>query len=184
MPVTKEVSAEAITRNFPQKFESRHVRLPSSRQPADIDALKLVSPPVFADSDFLAYDTKKHKFTVTAQAATRLATSIRKLLRCGTPYVYYTGEYELIPTPVLFVLKARGESIYWGAFYTSFSSMGFDGPMIMAENNFIGTNVSKNATFSFYIDLGDAGPASSTPDPRGDARVVFAVRSLFASRKH
>lgn len=181
-PVTKEVFPEAITRDFPQKFESRHVQLPPSQQPASLDAVKLVSPPVIADADFLAYDTTKHTFTVTAQAATRLATSISKLVSREAPYVYHTGEIDLIPGCVPFVVKARGESVYSGTFFTFYSSVVFSGPLIFADQISIRTNVSENATFSFCIVNG-LSPSSDELDPRNDVRVLSAVQSLFASRR-
>ena len=81
------------------------------------------------------------------------------------------------------MLQARGEPIYAGAFYTSFSSSGFSGPVIMAEKMFISTNVAASATFSFSIQLGYPGKLSGTPDPRNDSRIVSAAHTLFAKKK-
>lgn len=183
-PLVREAFYESVTRELPQKFENRYLRMPPLRQPANLDALKLVSPPVIADSDFLAYDTKRHTFTLSAAATTRLSISLWKLGLGEKPHVHHTGDYDLIPTPVLFVLKARGEAIYSGAFHTLSSSMGFSGPVILAEDTYIGTNVSKDVIFSFYIQLGYPGSLPNAADPRGDARVVSAVQTLFASKKH
>ena len=89
----------------------------------------------------------------------------------------------MIPAPAPFVLRVRDEPIYAGAFYTSFSSSGFSGPVIMAEETFIKTNVAKNASFKFWIQLGYPGAFADTPDPRNDRRIVSAVRALFAKWK-
>jgi hypothetical protein len=99
------------------------------------------------------------------------------------PFVYRTGEFDLISVPAPFVLRVRGEPIYAGAFYTSFSSSGFSGPVIMAEKMFISTNVATSATFSFSIQLGYPETLPGTPDLRHDSRIVSAVHTLFAKKK-
>jgi hypothetical protein len=177
---------------------------------AHIKELKPVSPPVLADEDFLSFNTTNHSFVVSGAAATRLAFTIWSLAKKDAPgwgeqvpFVYRTGEFDLIPVPAPFVLHAGGEPIYAGAFYTSFSSAGFSGPVIMAEETFIKTNVSKSARFSFWIELGypaalpgtpdprndnriaELGyPAAlpGTPDPRNDSRIASAVQKMFARR--
>jgi hypothetical protein len=80
------------------------------------DSLRLISPPVLADADFVSFDSTNQTFTVTAVAAKRLAT---------------------IPLPAPFVLKASGEPVYVGAIYGLGSSSSFAGPVILPD---IGTN--------------------------------------------
>jgi len=156
---------------------------------AHLKELKLVSPAVLADSDFLAFDTTNHTFVITGAAAKRLSLSIWSLAKQDAPgwgeqvpHVHNTGDFELIPTPAPFVIKASGESIYAGAFYCPFMSAGFTGPVVMARDMLIKTNVPNNATFSFSIQLGYPGPLPGTPDPRGDSRIASAVRKLFANK--
>ena len=151
--------------------------------------LKPVSPPVLTDADFVSFNTTNQTFVVTGAAAKRLSLSIYSLAKKDAPgwgeqvpYVHHTGEFELIPVPAPFVLHAGGEPIYAGAFFTGFSSAGFSGPVIMAEEIFIGTNVSKNAEFSFRIELGYPGALPGTPDPRNDSRIASAVQKMLAKR--
>lgn len=157
---------------------------------AHIKDLRPVSPPVLADEDFLSFDTTNHSFVVSGASAKRLALTIWSLARKDAPgwgeqvpFVYHTGEFELIPVPAPFVLHAGGKPIYAGAFYTSASSAGFSGPVIMAEETFIKTNVSNSARFSFWIQAGYPVALSGTPDPRNDSRIASAVQKLLARRK-
>lgn len=152
--------------------------------------LRMVSPPVLTDSDFVAFDTTNQTFVLTSAAAKRLSLTIWSLAKKDAPgwgedvpYVYHTGEFDLIPVPAPFVLKVRGEPIYAGAFFTPVSSSGFSGPVIIAEKMLIGTNVATSATFSFSIQLGYPGTFLRTPDPRHDTRIVSAVHTLFTKRK-
>ena len=152
--------------------------------------LRPASPPVLADSDFVAFDTTNHTFAITGAAAKRLSLTIWSLAEKDAPgwgedvpFVYHTGEFDLIPVPAPFVLQVRGEPIYAGAFYTSVSSSGFSGPVIMAEEMFISTNVPTSAKFSFSIQLGYPGALPGTPDPRNDSRIVSAAHTLFAKKK-
>jgi hypothetical protein len=157
---------------------------------AHLKELKPVSPPVLADDDFLSFNTTNQSFVVTGAAAKRLALTIWSLAKKDAPgwgeqvpYVHHDGEFELIPVPAPFVFHAGGEPIYAGAFYTSVSSAGFSGPVIMAEEMFIKTNVPRNARFSFSIELGYPGALPGTPDPRGDSRIASAVQKLFAKKR-
>jgi hypothetical protein len=155
---------------------------------AHLKDLNLVAPPILADSDFVAFDSTNHSFVVTGEAAKRLARRIWELGKKDAPgwgdapTILRGGYYELIPAPAPFVIEAFGERIYAGAFYTRFSSSGFEGPVIMAKEMFIKTNLPKKATFSFSIGLGYPGTSPGTPDPRGDKRIVSAVRTLFGNK--
>lgn len=158
---------------------------------AHLKDLKTVSPPALVDSDFVAFDLTNHTFIITGAAAKRLSLNIWSLATRDAPgwgnqvpYVHWNGEFELIPVPAPFVLKAFGDPIYAGAFFTSVSSTSFSGPVILADKVFIKTNVPESARFSFSIELGYPAAFAGTPDPRGDARVVTAVQKLFADTKH
>jgi hypothetical protein len=157
---------------------------------AHLKELKTVSPPVLVDADFVSFDTTNQTFVLTGSAAKRLALTIWSLAKKDAPgwgeqvpYVHHTGEFELIPVPAPFLFHAGGEPIYAGAFYTPVSSTGFSGPVIMAEEMFIRTNVPSDARFSFRIELGYPGALPGTPDPRGDARIASAVQKLFAKKR-
>jgi len=144
------------------------------------DDLKLISPPVLADHDFVSFDVTNYSFVVTAGAAKRLVRSIWDLER-SSPTILVGGAYELIPWPAPFVIKASGEPVYGGAFYTDIASLGFDGPVILADSMFISNSLTANVTF--HIALGYPGTFPGTPDPRLDRRIVSAAQKLFAGEK-
>jgi hypothetical protein len=120
--------------------------------------LKLVSPPLLADADFVSFDLTNQTFTLTPDAAKRLYAN----LHAETP----------------FVLKASGEPVYVGAFYSEVSSSSFAGPVILPEHEFTATNTS------FLIELGYGGVSpGQLADPRRDNRIVSAVGKLLAHNK-
>lgn len=148
------------------------------------EEMKLVSPPVLADKDFVNFDITNQTFTITPEAAKRLAAKLCEL--AGTqPYVFKTGEYELIPYPTPFVLQASGEQIYIGAFDTLTSSRIPAGPLIFSHSYCITTNLSTNVTFSIQPGLVflNPKPIGNTPDQRRDNRIVSAVQKLFPHDK-
>jgi len=138
------------------------------------DSLRLITPPVLADTDFVSFDTTNQTFSITPDAAKRLEASIKH----GPPTILRNGVFLLIPYPAPFVLKASAEAIYVGAFYTEVSSSSFAGPVILADRMFISASLTNNVTFR--IELGYPGTFPGTPDPRRDSRVVSAVQKLFA----
>src|SRR5438045_1105272 len=71
------------------------------------DSLRLISPPVLADADFISFDTTNHTFSITPDAAKRLEAKIKN----GPPTILRNGVFELIPYPTPFVLKASDEPI-------------------------------------------------------------------------
>lgn len=177
---------------------------------AHLKELKPVSPPVLTDDDFVSFDTRNQTFVVTGAAAKRLSLTIWSLASKDAPgwgwqvpYVHKTGEFELIPVPAPFVLYAGGEPIYAGAFYTLWSSSGFSGPVIIADEMFIKTNVPAKAKFSFRIEFGYPAPPPAPPDPlridrpfelpfpgtlsgptdpRADSRIAAAVQKMMTGR--
>lgn len=152
-----------------------------------VDGSKTISPPVLSDLDFVSFDTTHYTFVVTATAAKRLARSIWDLEKQhGSGWAYSAdplkgGVQQIIPTPEPFVLEASGQPIYSGSFYTTFSSSGFSGPVILSDIEFIRTNSTENV--SFRIELGYPGTFLETTDPRGDFRIQTAVDQLFAHEK-
>jgi hypothetical protein len=174
------VNAAEVRTNFVSIYllESTEHRPWPSLEHTNLHNLKAASSPVLSDGDFVAFDTTNHTFTVTAKAAERLSRSIRG----EPPTILRKGYYELVPHPTPFVLMVSGEPIYAGAFFTAFSSNGFDGPVIMADEVFIKRKVRPSARFSFSIQLGYPCSSRNTPDPRSDPRLVEAVQQLFGAR--
>ena len=156
---------------------------------AHMKDLNIVAPPVLADPDFVAFDSTNHTFVITAEAARRLARCIWQLGKKDapgwgdSPAILPGGYTELIPTLAPFVIEAFGERVYAGAFYTSFSSHSFRGPVVLPEKGFISTNVAENANVSFSIQLGYPYTFEGTSDPRGDGRIASAVQKLFAKAR-
>ena len=148
-----------------------------------IDQLKVISPPVIADSDFVSFDTISHKFVIKPDAAKRLSQSIWELGKKDAPNwgdvptILPGGVHELIPVPVPFVIKASGQPIYAGAFWTPISSSSYYGPTIHAATFAIRTNLTKNVEFS--IEPG----SSRVTDLRGDSKIALAAEKLFAHEK-
>jgi hypothetical protein len=159
--------------------------LDGSRQ---ADSLSLVSPPVLSDSDFVAFDVTNHTFVIKPAAAKRLSQSIWDLGKRDAPgwrnrsgpTVHPNGNYELIPCPAPFVLKASGKPIYVGAFWTLASSRGITGPVAIPKSPFIKTNQTNNVHFS--IEFWDDA-LQPQPNHRSDPRIVAAVRKLLAHEK-
>lgn len=146
----------------------------------NLGSIRLMSPPVLADADFVSFDWKEQTFVITPQAAQRLAAGIWS--RAGrTPTLLRGGVYALIPFPTPFVVKALGEPVYVGAFYWSVFSSSFKGPVILADESFISSSLTTNITFR--IELGYPGAFSGTADLRRDQRIFGAVQKLFPHEK-
>jgi hypothetical protein len=140
-------------------------------------SLKLISPPVLADADFVSFDVTNQVFTITAEAARRLEAKIKN----GPPTLLRDGLFELIPYPTVCVIKASGEAVYVGAFWTVASSSSFAGPVMLPDKMFITMNSTNNVTF--HIELGYPFPFPGMTDPRRDAGIVSAVRKLFSHKE-
>lgn len=88
---------------------------------------------------------------------------------------WYSGEYMANSLPALgtdgvpFVVTVDGERIYLGAFFTSLSSDGFDGPVIVVED-------VEQTSFVIEPSYPGNGPVPE-PDPRADPRLM----ELFSS---
>lgn len=138
-------------------------------------SLTLISPPVLSDRDFVSFDSSNQTISITPEAAKRLSAKIR---RGDAPAILNGGAYELIHYPTPFVLKASGEPIYVGAFFTPASSSSFAGPVILPDTMFISANLTNNVIFR--IKLGYPGTLPGMTDPRRDSRVVSAAQKLFS----
>lgn len=143
--------------------------------------LKLISPPVLADSDFVAFDATNHTFAITAEAAERLAQSIWSAWK-KAPEIYQNGAYALIPFDTPFVLKASDQCIYAGVFEAAGSPCPYaDTVTIQSLSPFIQATVSRNNRFSFSVNRDDF--RNGVPDPRGDPRLIAAVERLLGAKK-
>jgi hypothetical protein len=151
-----------------------------------LDDLKLISPPVLSDSDFLSFNTTNHTFVITADAAKRLSRGIWDLAKReypswgDAPRILGNGGYELIVCPTPFVIKASGEAIYAGSFYVWTSSDSFAGPVILSAVYSIRTDSTNSVPFR--IEMGYPWSISGVADPRGDSRIALAAQKLFVPR--
>ena len=140
------------------------------------DRLRLLSPPVLADADFVSFDWTNQTFVITPKAAQRLAAGIWS--REGeVPTFLGNGVYELIPFPTPFVVKASGEPVYVGAFYSLVFSSSFPGPFILADTYAISSNTTSNVTLKIELN------SPATADPRRDRRIFDALQKLFPNEK-
>jgi hypothetical protein len=150
------------------------------RWPTNLASLRVISPPVLADADFVSFDWTNQTFVTTRQAAQRLAAGIWSREGRG-PTLLRDGLYELIPFPTPFVMKACGESVYMGCFYSHVFNNGFGGPVILSHSYAISSSIANNITFD--IELGYPFAWPGTADPRRDRRIVDAVQNLFPHEK-
>ena len=142
--------------------------------------LRLMSPPVLADADFVSFDWTNQTFVITAQAAQRLARAIYG--REGrAPTLLRNDDYQLIVCPAPFVMKAFDEPVYMGAFWSDIFSYSFDGPVIYSREFVINSNLTANVTFDIKFDASSAEPG--VVDPRRDRRILGAVQRLFSYEK-
>ena len=118
--------------------------------------LALVEEPIIGPDDLLAYDTATHTMSLSEAAMGR----VRELFAAPVP----TGG-------VPFVVKAGGERIYAGAFWTPLSSLSYDGVVILDTQM-----LSSVMPGDIRITLGYPAPEVFTgADPRADRRILEAV---------
>jgi hypothetical protein len=134
---------------------------------------KVVAQPILSGADFVSFDTNSHCFTLTARAVERLGMT--------TPHPSEKlGMWD--GHDMYFVLRALGEPIYVGVFYSRYASImhvnmpvihPLDGPWVKP-----GTNVT------FEIDIKPHWPSwPRQADVRDDPRIIRAVQELFAHDK-
>lgn len=156
----------------------------------NLDGLKLESPPILADSDFVAWDVTNQTFAITPAAAMRVAA------RCHG---------RVIP----FVLLAHSDRVYLGKFDTLDSSVVDRVPVIyldsIVSDCFMGyakvpTEINRmlavadpkladrlytmtNAMTNVVLEIHRGMSRRSDADPRVDQRITAAVERLSQIRK-
>jgi len=121
-----------------------------------LEALPLAEEPLISIEDILSYDWENHVFKVTEESYQRLIDDIG-----GS--VPVNGRS--------FVVVAKGERIYAGAFWTLASSLSFDGVTIMDPL------VSESTSLTFALGY-PTEEYFTGEDPRGDLRIREVLEDL------
>jgi hypothetical protein len=130
--------------------------LTNSSDEAEFAKKALISPPLLTQEDIVSYDWPKHALTLTDAAEKKL----RKL------DVGVSGKE--------FVIVADGQRCYAGAFWTSFSSMSCDRPVIIVS--------SEGPVFSIERAYPTAEFAQGE-DLRGDPRILRVLTAAGKIKK-
>jgi hypothetical protein len=163
-------------------------------KPFDRNAIKLLDEPLLSDPDFVSYDRKTHAFSITADAARRMA----KQLKSDNPRTLPNGESAFVMDidelhGQAFVVVADGEIIYVGALSSPHSS--FTPYPIPTISVFEVVRVDSKAPVRFKIssEKHDSPPPSGgtwlsklkrwrakveDADVRSDRRVMNALKEL------
>ena len=165
---------------------------------SNLKSLKLEAQPIISGADFAAFDTIRHTFTLRAEAVERLGMTPATFTSMGEKLASWDGQDRY------FLLRALGEPIYVGVFYSPYSSdLHLDEPVIGPID---GPWVRPGTNATFKIDLEPSWPraagAESSPPPwiwlssweileyellrpdvRDDPRVIRAAEELFAHDK-
>ena len=119
----------------------------------DLDQLPLAEMPIIAAQDIISYDWEQHGFNLEEEAYLRLIA----IFMAGLP-----------SSGVPFVVTSYQQPIYAGAFWTPFSSLSFDGVVIMQPLD--------PAAQTLYFNLGYPREENFTgEDPRSDPRIQQAL---------
>jgi hypothetical protein len=119
----------------------------------DIDKLPLAEMPIIAADDIINYDWERQGFNLEEEAYFRLIS----IFMGGLPF-----------SGVPFVVMSYQQPIYVGAFWTPYSSLSFDGVVIMQPLDPAGQTI--------YINLGYPNEDQFTgEDPRSDPRLQQAL---------
>lgn len=119
----------------------------------DLDKLPLNAMPIITTDDLVSYDWSRHGMNLTEDAYLRLVT----IFMAGMP-----------SSGVPFAVVAYEQPIYAGAFWTPFSSLSFDGVVILQPMD--------PAAETLYISLGYPGEDFFTgEDPRAHPRLQQAL---------
>jgi hypothetical protein len=125
----------------------------------DLSHVALAPEPILTTADFTAYDIATHVFTLTVAATERIAAL--EVPTNGRPFVVTVDE---IP-------------IYAGAFWAPYSSLSFDGVVIMMMPGWSAGALFPDGSRTYAVTLGYPGSAFYTgSDPRADRRIVDALR--------
>lgn len=132
-----------------------------SAQTYDIDKLPLSEVPLITTADLVSYDWERHGINLTEDAYLKLVV----LLMGGMP-----------SSGVPFVIVSYGQPLYAGAFWSFYSSLSFDGVVILQPLDPAGQTL--------YISLGYPGEKNFTgTDPRGDSRLQQALENAGLIRE-
>ena len=125
----------------------------------DLSDVPLAETPILTTADFIGYDIATHVFTLTVAATERIAALA--VPTNGRPFVVTVDD---VP-------------IYAGAFWAPYSSLSFDGVVIMVMPGWSAGAIFPEDSRTFAITLGYPGSAFYTgADPRADRRIVGALR--------
>ena len=117
-----------------------------------LGSLVLDDQPVITLGNFNYYELDTHTVYWDAWYSSRLSSLLAEIDTAGLP----------------FVVTADDERIYLGAFFTSVSSEGFDGPVIVVDDQPEGQATIERAYPS--------GSTATGPDPRADPRILAILR--------
>ncbi len=124
--------------------------IPPAQMP-DLSRVEIAERPVVAMDDIISYNVQAHELKLTASAY---------------------GNLSKLDVPVAgrsFVVCVDKEPIYWGAFWTSISSMSFDGVTIWKPSRSQEPNV-------ITLELGYPSPSFYTgEDPRNHPKVMGSL---------
>jgi hypothetical protein len=148
-------------------------------------SLKVVPKAILSSGDFKSYDRSNHVFTITAEAAKRLAVGLRRQMgRSEAPVVYASGKagYELCGPDTPFVLFASGQPIYAGVFSFPFSSQSYLVPVILpapAEPFVLALDSTNDV--SFWINLNTIDKTYGAPADWGTPKEVLSDKRILAA---
>ncbi len=131
----------------------------------DLGDVTLAAEPLLTADDLLAYDVTSHVFTLTMEAAGRVAALD-------------------VPTNGRgFVVAVEGTPIYAGAFWAPYSSLSYDGVVILVLPGYSAGAGFPSESGTFRLELGYPGSGFFRgSDPRSDPRVVDALVELGIAR--
>jgi hypothetical protein len=122
--------------------------------------VSLAEAPILTTADFTGYDLATHAFTLTVAATERIA--VLEVPTHGRPFLVTVDD---VP-------------IYAGAFWAPYSSLSFDGVVIMVLPGWSAGALFPEDSRTFALTLGYPGPDFyEGVDPRSDPRIVSALRA-------
>ena len=148
-------------------------------------SVKVVREAILSSADFKSYDRSNHVFTVTAEAARRLAVGLRRHTgRSEAPVICADGKagYELCGPDTPFVLFASGEPIYAGVFSFPFSSRSYLVPVILpAPAGPFVLYLDSTNDVSFWINLDTIAKTYGAPADWGTPKEVLTDKRILAA---
>lgn len=133
------------------------VETPVSQLPI-LSHIKLADAPLVSGADIVSYSKDTHQIQLTAAAFRRVA------------------DLEVPVRGLAFVVSVDRQPIYTGAFYTSLSSMSFDGVVIVTP---LDSDVTAACRHMIQLELGYPGPSFfSGEDPRADPAILGSLEQV------